>query len=123
MGSDFLNIRKFTPIEMRYGISEIYAIFWVIKKFEYELRGRKFKIKTDHKALVKFRNKPDIENNRNNRWIVKIQEFNFTIEYRKPKGMILADMLSRVYTQEEKENKKMIQNRRDKQVEGKVINT
>ena len=108
MGSGFLDIRKFTPIEMRYGISEIYAIFWVIKKFEYELRGRKFKIKTDHKALVKFRNKPDIENNRNNRWIVKIQEFNFTIEYRKPKGMILADMLNRVYTQEEKEKKKMI---------------
>ena len=30
-------------------------------------------------------------------------------------------MLSWVYTQEEKEKKKMIQNRRDKQVEGKVI--
>ena len=122
MGSGFLDIRKFTPIEMRYGISEIYAIFWVVKKLEYELRDIKFKIKTDRKALVEII-KPDFKNNRNNRWIVKIQEFNFTIEYRKPKGMILADMLSRVYTQEEKENKKMIQNRRDKQVEGKVINT
>ena len=81
MGSGFLDIRKFTPIEMRYGISEIYAIFWVIKKFEYELRGRKFKIKTENKALVEII-KPDIENNRNNRWIVKIQEFDFTIEYR-----------------------------------------
>ena len=57
MGSGFLDIKKFTPIEMRYGISEIYAIFWVVKKFEYELGGKKFKIETDHKVLVKFRNK------------------------------------------------------------------
>lgn len=27
--------------------------FWAVKKFEYELRGRKFKIETDHKAFVK----------------------------------------------------------------------
>ena len=81
MGSGFLDIKKFTPIEMRYGISEIYAIFWVVKKLEYELRDIKFKIKTDRKALVEII-KPDFKNNRNNRWIVKIQEFDFTIEYR-----------------------------------------
>ena len=52
----------------------------MVKKFEYELGGKKFKIETDHKVLVKFRNKPGFENNRDNRWIEKIQEFDFTIE-------------------------------------------
>ncbi|WUR04703.1 reverse transcriptase domain-containing protein [Vairimorpha necatrix] len=44
--------KKFTPTESKYGISEkeMYAIYWGIKKFEYELRGRKFKVETDHKA-------------------------------------------------------------------------
>ena len=58
---------------MLYVISEIYAIFWMVKKFEYELGGKKFKIETDHKVLVKFRNKPGFENNRDNRWIEKMQ--------------------------------------------------
>ena len=49
--------RKFTPTKMLYVISKIYAIFWMVKKFEYELGGKKFKIETDHKVLVKFRNK------------------------------------------------------------------
>ena len=65
--------RKFTPTKMLYVISEIYAIFWMVKKFEYELGGKKFKIETDHKVLVKFRNKPGFENNRDNRWIEKMQ--------------------------------------------------
>ncbi|KAF9762180.1 Retrovirus-related Pol polyprotein from transposon [Nosema granulosis] len=40
--------KKFSPTERRYGISEkeMYAIFWGVKKFEYELRGRRFKIQT-----------------------------------------------------------------------------
>ena len=65
--------RKFTPTKMLYVISEIYAIFWMVKKFEYELGGKKFKIETDHKVLVKFRNKPGFENNRDNRWIEIMQ--------------------------------------------------
>ena len=60
----------------------MYAIFWMVKKFEYKLGGKKFKIETDHKVLVKFRNKPGFENNRDNRWIEKMQQFDFTIEYR-----------------------------------------
>ena len=67
--------RKFTPTKMLYVISEneMYAIFWMVKKFEYKLGGKKFKIETDHKVLVKFRNKPGFENNRDNRWIEKMQ--------------------------------------------------
>jgi hypothetical protein len=110
--------KKFTPTETRYGISEkeMYAVFWGIKKFEYELRGRRFRVETDHKALIEIRNKPAFNNNRINRWIEKIQEFDFSIEYREPSTMVVADALSRVH-----ENEKTLMNkeRSIKQTQGK----
>ena len=61
--------KKLTRTEERYGITEkkMLAVFWKIKKFEYELRGRKIILETDHKALEKIREKPYFENNRVNR--------------------------------------------------------
>ncbi|KAI5173419.1 hypothetical protein PAEPH01_1962 [Pancytospora epiphaga] len=59
------------------------AVFWGIKKFEYELRGRRFTLVTDHKAFEKIRKKPYFENNQINRWIEKIQEFDFEVIYQK----------------------------------------
>ncbi|EQB60017.1 enzymatic polyprotein endonuclease reverse, partial [Vairimorpha apis BRL 01] len=108
--------------EVRYGISEkeMLAVYWGIKKFEYELRGRKFKIRTDHKALVEIRNKPYFNNNRINRWIEKIQEFDFTIEYRKPELMIVADTLSRINMEEDGKQAK-IKERTRKRKEGNNI--
>ena len=38
-----------------------------MKKFEYELRGRKFIIETNHKALIEIRKKPVFEIDRINR--------------------------------------------------------
>ncbi|MGL4335697.1 MAG: ribonuclease H family protein [Turicibacter sp.] len=45
--------KKIIPAEMKHGISEkeMLAIFWAVKKFGNELRGRRFKLVTDHKAL------------------------------------------------------------------------
>ncbi|KAF9761637.1 Retrovirus-related Pol polyprotein from transposon 17.6 [Nosema granulosis] len=64
------------------------------------LRGRKFHLMTDHKALAKIRCKPYFENNRINRWIEKNQEFDFTIEYVKGELMTDADALSRQFESE-----------------------
>lgn len=50
---------------------------WEIKNFEYELHGRKFLLETDHKALTQIRDKPQFSNNRINRWIEGIQQFDF----------------------------------------------
>jgi hypothetical protein len=113
--------KKFTPTEVRYGISEkeIFAVFWGVKKFEYELRGRRFKIETDHKALAEIRKKLDFKNARINRWVGKIQEFYFEITYKRPEEMIVADSLSRVHTKEKEVKKKVIEARRDKKVAGK----
>ncbi|WUR04686.1 endonuclease [Vairimorpha necatrix] len=101
--------KKFTPTESRYAITEkeMYAVFWGIKKFEYELRGRKFKIETDHKALSEIRNKANFNNDRINRWIEKIQDFDFTIECRKPEIMVVADSIGRIYTEEDSKKKQM----------------
>ncbi|KAF9760692.1 Retrovirus-related Pol polyprotein from transposon 17.6 [Nosema granulosis] len=99
----------------------MYAVFWAVKIFEYELRDRRFKVETDHKALIEIRRKTDFNNSRINRWIEKKQEFNFSIEYRKGEEIVDADALSRVYThEEEEERKKMIKTRRDKQIIGKA---
>jgi hypothetical protein len=93
--------KKFTPTESRYSISEkeMFAIAWGIEKFSYELRGRRFQLETDHKALEKIRKTLFLKNNRINRWVEKIQEYDFTIKYEKGDGdaLIIPDALSRVY--------------------------
>jgi hypothetical protein len=117
-----------TATERRYTISEkeMLAVFFGIKKFESDLRGRKFHLMTDHKALAEIRNKPFFNNNRINRWIEQIQEFDFTIEYVKGEMMTDADALSRQFesvevseAQKEKERKRKELN--EKQALGKEI--
>lgn len=71
------------------------AVVYGIKTFEYELRGRKFHPETDHKALGNIRTKPFFENDRINRWIDIIQEYDFTVSYVKGKEIGMADTLSR----------------------------
>lgn len=89
--------KKLTETERRYGISEkkMLAVFCGIKKFEYELRGRKFVLETDHKALERIKEKIYFDNNRINRWVEKIMEFDFEIRYIKGVNMGKADELSR----------------------------
>ncbi|KAI5176506.1 hypothetical protein PAEPH01_2321 [Pancytospora epiphaga] len=43
------------------------AIYKGIKRFEYKLKGRKFKLITDHTALKVIRKKPSFDNNIINR--------------------------------------------------------
>lgn len=100
--------KKLTPTEMRYGISEkeMLAVFWGIKKFDYDLRGRRFRLITDNNALENIRIKPDFANNRINRWIEKIQEYDFSIEYQKPENLVGPDALSRIGEGESDNDKK-----------------
>ncbi|KRH93739.1 krab-a domain-containing protein, partial [Pseudoloma neurophilia] len=96
--------KKLTPTETRYGISEkkMLDIYFGLKRFEYELRGRKFKLETDHKALLEIRKKPQFNNNRINRWIKLIQEFDFSVVYVEGEKMGQADQLSRVNEEDKK---------------------
>lgn len=73
--------KKLTPTERRYGITEKekLAVFWGMKKFEYEQRARRFIFVTDHKALEEIRRKRFFNNNRKNRRIEGIQEYDFEV--------------------------------------------
>lgn len=95
---------KLTDTEKRYKISEkeMPAIYWAVKKFVYELRGRKFKLVSDHKALQEIRNKAEFNNARINRWIDQIQEFDFEICYNKGEELAVPDALSKLYEKERK---------------------
>lgn len=53
--------KKFTQTERRYRINEkkMVSVVWEMKRFEHELRRKKFKLVTSHKALIEFKNKPN----------------------------------------------------------------
>ena len=72
---------------------ELLAIIMCLERFKHYLLGKPFKLKPDHKALEFLwccKNPP----NRLIRWALRLQEFNFTIEYIKGDEN-LADFLSR----------------------------
>lgn len=62
--------------------------------FEYELRGRRFRLITDYKAFEEIRKKSYFKVNR---WIEKIQEFDFLVEYCKGEELAVLDTLIRLY--------------------------
>lgn len=65
--------KKLTLCEQKYGITEkeMYAVFWGIKRFEFELRRQRFILHTDHRALEQIRNKSNFQNARVMKWIEK----------------------------------------------------
>lgn len=99
--------KKLTLTESRYGITEkeMYAVYWGVKRFDYELRGRKFVLETDHKALEQIRVKPFFENNRVNTWMERLMEYDFIVRYIKGSDMGMADELSRGLNSKEETTK------------------
>ncbi len=73
---------------------------------------------TDHKALEEIRRKPFFNNNRVNRWIERIQEYDFSVQYIKGALMGDADALSRQY-QDEKDTEST-ESEISKQMQGKI---
>lgn len=61
--------RKLTPTESRHSISEkgMLAVYWAIKKFDHDLKGRKFRLITNHRALENLRGNTNLKNYRINR--------------------------------------------------------
>ena len=56
--------------------------------------GNKFVVKTDHNNLRYFLTQKDL-NERQQKWVSKIQAFEFDIEYVKEKNNVVVDSLSR----------------------------
>ena len=70
------------------------SIFKAIHFFAHFLYGRRFKVVTDHKALVSFL-KSRVLNKRLHGWVLQLLDFDFEIVYRPGKDNQDADALSR----------------------------
>jgi hypothetical protein len=65
-----------------------------LTKFRQYLVGNKFMVKTDHNSLKYFLEQKDLSEHQQ-KWVMKVQAFDFDIEYVKGKKNILVDALSR----------------------------
>ncbi|KAL3701750.1 hypothetical protein R1sor_019772 [Riccia sorocarpa] len=74
---------------------EALAMVYAVKKFKPYLQGNKFVFFVDHQALTYIVNKVHITG-RIARWLLLLQEFDFTVVYKPGKINILADQLSRI---------------------------
>ncbi|KAG0435658.1 Retrovirus-related Pol polyprotein from transposon 17.6 [Dictyocoela muelleri] len=83
--------------EKNYSITEkeFLAILWAMEKFQYLLLGKEFDLITDHKAIEKVKKNREFGTPRIQRWLERIQNFQFAIRYSPGKEMIRADTLSR----------------------------
>ena len=88
--------KKFTKTQMNWPATEqeCYAIIHAIEKWHKYLDGRQFTIETDHKPLLPFNMKQQL-NAKCERWRLKLQQYQFTIRYIKGKHNTVADYLSR----------------------------
>jgi hypothetical protein len=73
---------------------ETLAIMHVLAKFRQYLVGGHFVVKTDHNSLKHFLEQKDLSE-RQQKWVSKVQAYDFDIEYVKGKNNVIADALSR----------------------------
>ena len=69
------------------------AIIHVLAKFRQYLVGSKFIVKSNHNSLRYFLEEKEL-NERQQKWVSKIQAYDFDIEYVKRKNNIVVDALS-----------------------------
>jgi len=74
---------------------ELRAVIWAVELFRHYLTGRKFTIITDHTALTSLMHQKQLSGIFA-RWVLKLQEFDFDIKYRKGRLNGNADALSRI---------------------------
>ena len=101
--------RTLNKAELNYSTieKELLAIVWSTKHFRPYLYGRKFIIETDHKPLQWLFNVND-PGSRLLRWRLKLEEYEYEVQYKKGSLNINADALSRIYrvsTGQEKQEK------------------
>jgi hypothetical protein len=78
---------------------ECLAVIIAIEKFRPYVEGIKFKVITDHSCL-QFLQKMSNPTGRLARWSLKLQQYDYDIEYRKGAHQKVPDALSRAFPKE-----------------------
>ena len=73
---------------------EAFAVVWALQHFHPYVYGRKVRVITDHKALTWLKGIKH-PNGKLARWIIKLQEYEYTVEHRSGSLMKHVDALSR----------------------------
>jgi phage antirepressor YoqD-like protein len=73
------------------------AIMHALTEFRQYLVGNRFQVKIDHNSLRFLMEQKELSE-RQQKWISKIQAYDFEIEYVKGKNNVVADALSRIST-------------------------
>src|SRR5947207_1198521 len=95
--------RSTNKAEANYSITDLecLAVVWAIRHFHHYLANH-FTVVTDHSAL-KWLQTSKMPKGRRARWIMELQQHNFTIEHRSGKTNANADALSRMYDEDEEQ--------------------
>jgi len=75
---------------------EMYAVVRATEHFRIYLLGAQFHLRTDHAALVNLLKRDLPPTTRVQKWILRLSEYVFTIEYQKGERNVIADALSRL---------------------------
>ena len=111
--------RKLSEAEKKLGITEkeFLAVGWGIEYFDYYLRGKRFKVVTDHRALLACKTKENFGNLKLERMRMRLQQYDFDMEYVPGRELVDADALSRLddqegpYLEEELRSKRLLKDR------------
>ena len=89
--------KKLDAAQSRYSVQEkeLFAVIHALKTWRHYLYGNKFVVTTDHQSLKYFCDQPDLVG-RKGRWADLMQDFDFSIRYRKGSMNTVADALSRI---------------------------
>lgn len=92
---------KLTGSQRNYSVTELECLAAVlsIKKFRCYVEGHPFTVITDHNSLKWLMDQKDLTS-RLTRWSLKLQAYNFNIEYRRGSENTVADALSRMNMEE-----------------------
>ena len=92
---------KLNSAQKNYSVTELECLAAVltIKKFRQYIEGTRFKIITDHASLKWLMSQKDLSG-RLARWSLKIQAFDFVMEYRKGAANVVPDALFRMFMDE-----------------------
>ena len=86
--------KKLDSARYRYK-NKLFAVIHALKSWHHYLYGNRFVVTTNHESLKYISDQQDLKG-RKARWADLIQDFDFSIRYRKASMNIVADALSRI---------------------------